>query len=230
MRKNSVKVHMRLSADEYQQLRSLARANRVGQAELLRKMIDTYQVEQRPETGLKELTIDLRRIGMNLNQIVAAVNSRGLLDVPFYRQQITELEDVCMEIRASLLPAPYENGYRAPPPQSHRDHQIVFRLPAEENKKLELLAEQTGRSKSALVRAMLAGCRVQPCLSETEQDFFMQMLRLGVNLKQIAAKAISAGRPDGAEFLHRANDFEVLRLQVLRQRTAPQEWRQAPWQ
>ena len=105
-RKRTVQVKFRVTEEEYalikEKLKIIPTRN---MAAYLRKMaIDGYVI-QVDHSDIKEMTAQIQKIGVNINQIVRRVNAKGNL----YQEDIEEIKGVLAEIwrlqRLSLLRA-----------------------------------------------------------------------------------------------------------------------------
>ena len=105
-RKRTVQVKFRVTEEEYalikERLKIIPTRN---MAAYLRKMaIDGYVI-QVDHSDIKEMTAQIQKIGVNINQIVRRVNAKGNL----YQEDIEEIKGVLAEIwrlqRLSLLRA-----------------------------------------------------------------------------------------------------------------------------
>lgn len=95
-----------------------------------------------------------------------------------------------------------------------RQHQINVYLSDQENDKLRSLAEATGYSMSGVLRAMLDGYRLKEHPTDELLEFNRQLLVIGTNLNQIAAKANSLGLLDAPYYRQQAEALSKLRLQL----------------
>ncbi len=89
-----------------------------------------------------------------------------------------------------------------------------MRTTEKEHRKLEELSRQTGRSKSDVVRAMLAGYQLKPLPSAELEELNRQLLHIGVNLNQIAQQVNAIGLLDEAWYREQAQALHELRLQL----------------
>ena len=105
-RKRTVQVKFRVTEEEYalikEKLKIIPTRN---MAAYLRKMaIDGYVI-QVDHSDIKEMTAQIQKIGVNINQTVRRVNAKGNL----YQEDIEEIKGVLAEIwrlqRLSLLKA-----------------------------------------------------------------------------------------------------------------------------
>ena len=105
-RKRTVQVKFRVTEEEYalikEKLKIIPTRN---MAAYLRKMaIDGYVI-QVDHSDIKEMTAQIQKIGVNINQTVRRVNAKGNL----YQEDIEEIKGVLAEIwrlqRLSLLRA-----------------------------------------------------------------------------------------------------------------------------
>lgn len=95
-----------------------------------------------------------------------------------------------------------------------RQHQINVYLSDEENEKLRSLANATGYSMSGVLRAMLDSYQLKKRPTDELIEFNRQLLLIGTNLNQIAAKANSLGLLDAPYYRQQAEKLNKLRLQL----------------
>ena len=105
-RKRTVQVKFRVTEEEYALIKEKLKITPTrNMAAYLRKMaIDGYVI-QVDHSDIKEMTAQIQKIGVNINQIVRRVNAKGNL----YQEDIEEIKGVLAEIwrlqRLSLLRA-----------------------------------------------------------------------------------------------------------------------------
>lgn len=95
-----------------------------------------------------------------------------------------------------------------------RQHRVDLRLSNEEYEKLQQLSQATGYSVSGILRAMLDGYQLKKRPTDELIEFNRQLLLIGTNLNQIAAKANSLGLLDAPYYRQQAEKLNKLRLQL----------------
>lgn len=88
----SRKVTVRLSEDELAHLRKIVEESGWSQEAYLRALIKGVRPAPRPPPDFKAMTVELRRIGVNLNQIARQANAAGMVDAPAYQEHADELQ------------------------------------------------------------------------------------------------------------------------------------------
>lgn len=100
-RKRNKQVKVWLTEEEYQKLMYKINKSKLNQSEYIRKSIlekDIIVID-----GIKELLIEIKRIGNNLNQLTKAVNSGMIVDISNDLKYIkSELKEVWQEIIKAL--------------------------------------------------------------------------------------------------------------------------------
>lgn len=100
-RKRNKQLNIRLTEEEYQKLMYNINKSKLSQSEYIRKSIlrkDIIVID-----GIKELLIEIKRIGNNLNQLTKAVNSGMIADISNDLKYIkSELKEVWQEIIKAL--------------------------------------------------------------------------------------------------------------------------------
>lgn len=96
-------MELRLSDAEYAKLLQVANSTGYSVSAVLRCMIEGYQLKPRPTEELLEFNRQMLQIGTNLNQIAARANSLGFIDVPYYRQQAEEWNELRLKLYERFL-------------------------------------------------------------------------------------------------------------------------------
>ncbi len=91
--KRDRKVTVRLSEDELAHLRRLVEDSGWSQEAYLRALIEGVAPAPRPPPDYKAMTIELRRIGVNLNQIARVANATDSIDAKAYSEARQKLEE-----------------------------------------------------------------------------------------------------------------------------------------
>lgn len=92
------KVTVRLSEAELARLRKLVDESGWSQEAYLRALIEGVVPAPRPPPDCRAMTRELRRIGVNLNQIARRANAGGAIDDAAYRACAEELQAALREI------------------------------------------------------------------------------------------------------------------------------------
>lgn len=85
-RKRKHRITIRLNDDEYRNLCEWSTACRMSMNDYLRELIQGFQPVAFPPLEYKEVIDELRRIGVNMNQIASKAHSLGFIDAPEYEQ------------------------------------------------------------------------------------------------------------------------------------------------
>lgn len=87
------KVTVRLSEEELRRLRELVDESGWSQEAYLRALIEGAVPAPRPPPDFRTMTIELRRIGVNLNQIARIANATGSIDAKACSDARQKLEE-----------------------------------------------------------------------------------------------------------------------------------------
>lgn len=99
-RTRAKQVVIRMSDEEYAAMKKKVEASGMKQSEYLIKCITNKNVTN--TDGLKELAIQLKRVGVNLNQIAEALNGRGYYEYGLITQNQKELSELWQLLRQYL--------------------------------------------------------------------------------------------------------------------------------
>ena len=98
MKNRNCRFELRLSEDELSCLTERAEKAHLSNASFIRRAIKDKVVKEAPDVYVPVLIREVRRVGYNINQILATANARGLLDVPRLRKALDELHTVAQTI------------------------------------------------------------------------------------------------------------------------------------
>jgi len=93
---------LRLNGDTYDILETKAVAANMNKTNFLAELIVTGYVIKLETIGIKELSDEINKIGVNINQVVYHINARG---GGATREELRELEMKFIEIREELYKA-----------------------------------------------------------------------------------------------------------------------------
>lgn len=99
MRKRTREVMLWLNDDEYNTLRKNVEKTGLSMQAYLRKVINGVQPKSLPPMEFFEILTELRRIGINMNQIALKANSIGFVDTNEYWANMKELEKIISELK-----------------------------------------------------------------------------------------------------------------------------------
>ena len=94
MRKRDHRIVFYLNDDEFEAFDSNVKQASVSRESFIRDAIKGTTIRANPPVDLHKLIWEIRRVGVNLNEILAIANARGLLDVPQLRNALLDLRDV----------------------------------------------------------------------------------------------------------------------------------------
>ena len=87
MRRREYQLHFFLSEDEMVRLEELCARSKRSKSQVVRDLIRTGRVLEAPGPELHEFAVQMRSIGVSLNQIAARANSAGIIDADYYEMQ-----------------------------------------------------------------------------------------------------------------------------------------------
>ena len=96
MRKRDHRVEIYFNDDELARLTEQVRKSGLSREQYCRQVLNGSEVREAPTADAFALIREVRRVGSNLDQILAKANSIGLLDVP-------ELRRTAERINAAML-------------------------------------------------------------------------------------------------------------------------------
>ena len=99
-RTRAKQVVIRMSDEEYAAMKQKVEASGMKQSEYLIKCITNKNVMN--TDGMKEFAIQLKRVGVNLNQIAEALNSTGYYDYRLITQNQKELSEIWQLLKQYL--------------------------------------------------------------------------------------------------------------------------------
>lgn len=94
MRKRNHRIVFYLDDSEYNALERKVKMTSLSREGFIRKAIQNAQIHTAPPADLPVFIRELRRVGVNIDQILMIANARGLLDVPRLHKALEDLRDV----------------------------------------------------------------------------------------------------------------------------------------
>ena len=91
--------HFKLTEAEERRIKELSRISGMSASSILRSMIMRTEPPKMLSTDDKQVVIQLKHIGNNLNQIAAVANTTKSIDEIYLRENIADLQDVLYRIR-----------------------------------------------------------------------------------------------------------------------------------
>ena len=99
MRKRTREVMLWLSEDEYNLLKKNVDKTGLSMQAYLRKVIKGVQPKSLPPMEFFEILSELRRIGINMNQIAVKANTIGFVDTEEYWSNMKALENAISDLK-----------------------------------------------------------------------------------------------------------------------------------
>ncbi len=94
MRKRNHRIVFYLDDSEYTALERKVKMTSLSREGFIRKAIQNAQIHTAPPADLPLFIRELRRVGINIDQILMIAQARGLLDVPRLRKTMDDLREV----------------------------------------------------------------------------------------------------------------------------------------
>ena len=91
MRKRNNPVQIYLDDDELKRLDKYSSACKKSRSNYIRDLIDGYHPAEFPPADYIEVLSELKRIGINMNQIAGKAHSLNFVDEPEYRRNVNRL-------------------------------------------------------------------------------------------------------------------------------------------
>ncbi|MBQ4448224.1 MAG: hypothetical protein II897_08040 [Clostridia bacterium] len=99
MKKTTHQYHLWMSDEENRELERLCESTGLSKANLIRKLIMSKPVRERPNADFTELRTSIDRIGVNFNQLVHRANSEGFVTNDDFRMARIAFERILALMR-----------------------------------------------------------------------------------------------------------------------------------
>lgn len=91
MKTRTTEMHLRLTPEEKETLTEKANKARLSREEFCRRILNGATVKEAPSADVRQLLWQMRRIGGNLNQLLARANTVGFIDTVQLKKELAEL-------------------------------------------------------------------------------------------------------------------------------------------
>ena len=91
MKTRTTEMHLRLTPEEKETLTEKAKLARLSREEFCRRILNGAIVKEAPSVDVRQLLWQMRRIGGNLNQLLARANTVGFIDTIQLKKELAEL-------------------------------------------------------------------------------------------------------------------------------------------
>ena len=102
MRKRQHPIQIYLNDEELKNLDEWSAACRMTRSDYIRNLIQGFQPVAFPPLEYSEVLFELRRIGVNMNQIATKAHTLGFIDVPDYEQNAKRVWSAVAEFSKQL--------------------------------------------------------------------------------------------------------------------------------
>ena len=93
MRKRNHRIVFYLNDAEFEILESKVKQTSLSREGFIRNLISNVHIQEKPPADIHKLIWEIRRVGNNIDQILAIANARGMLDVPHLRKAMADLRE-----------------------------------------------------------------------------------------------------------------------------------------
>ena len=93
---------VRIDPPQKAKLETMAKTAGISMSALIRLLIDGAIIREMPPLEYNKLISELRRIGVNLNQIAVVANSTGNIDKSVYMREAAGLQQTVLAIRHAV--------------------------------------------------------------------------------------------------------------------------------
>lgn len=94
MRKRNCRVEIYFDRNELEALTKKVRKSGLSRESYCRRVLNDSEVKEAPPADVPMLIREVRRVGINIEQILKIANTKGLLDVPKLRKALEENQAV----------------------------------------------------------------------------------------------------------------------------------------
>ena len=101
-RKRKHRVPVRLDDDEYKKLKEWSAATNRTMSDYLRELLEDNQPIEFPPIEYQEVLRELRKIGINLNQLASKAHTLGFVDEREYKAESDRLWRVVAELSSQM--------------------------------------------------------------------------------------------------------------------------------
>lgn len=98
MNKRTILLNFRVTADERNIINNLVKKTGLSREQFIRDSVMNKKIHECPSADYNRFIFELRRVGQNLNRLLAIAYSNGLLDVPSIRNCLNEIRTLDREI------------------------------------------------------------------------------------------------------------------------------------
>ena len=91
MKTRTTEMHIRLTPEEKETLTEKAKLARLSREEFCRRILNGATVKEAPSADVRQLLRQMRRIGGNLNQLLARANTVGFIDTVQLKKDLADL-------------------------------------------------------------------------------------------------------------------------------------------
>lgn len=98
-----VNKHIQLSRYEADLLHKLAWDTGSSEVEVIRSMLMKYRIPEKPDERFYKCMEDIRKIGVNINQIAHVANATGVIEADAYKAEADKLDQLVLDLKRICL-------------------------------------------------------------------------------------------------------------------------------
>lgn len=103
MRKRTFSVLIRLNEKEYMKVNCLVERSGLSREAYIRQLINGLVPTELPPPDYFAMMKELRKIGVNINQIAHKTNLAGAVDAMYYKEEAEKLNEAIVKITEAVM-------------------------------------------------------------------------------------------------------------------------------
>ena len=103
MQTRSIKKQILVNHEEDQLIRKKAEQVGMNVSAYMRCRALGYTPKEKPPKEFYDAIKEIRKVGINLNQIAHKANALNFIDVPYYKKQVDMLNNIILDIKKEFL-------------------------------------------------------------------------------------------------------------------------------
>ena len=103
MQTRFIKKQILVSREEDQLIRQKAEQVGMNVSAYMRSRALDYNPKEKPPKEFYDAIKEIRKVGINLNQIAHKANALNFIDVPYYKKQVEILNSIILDIKRKYL-------------------------------------------------------------------------------------------------------------------------------
>ena len=103
MRTRPIRKQFWFTEEEAKELKMKAIKVGLTESDVIRSLIMDYRPKEKPPKEFYYLILELRKIGININQIAKKANSIGFIDNSYYKNEIKKIDNIIESMKEKYL-------------------------------------------------------------------------------------------------------------------------------